>query len=704
MSARWMAAPIVLLLVAQGAPVRPAAMQADTAARDVLPRSFTAVHTGIGRPSAVTADARGNVYVAAPELSRVFRIDAAGRMTVVAGGAPRIGPFDPQSFPNGDGGSAAESSLGAPVALAVDGFGNVYIADDGDRAIRRIDGRTGIITTFLRSPTPSPGLPAAGGSRRPPGDPTRRADPVEGPLRPWGLAVDTAGNLYVADRATHTVFRIPSGSGPIEKIAGTGIPGYVGDGGPALKARLSSPEGVAVDSAGNAFVADRGNHCVRRVDARTGVITTIMGSGFAGNSGDGGKGPAAQLHDPAAIAVNSGGDVFIADLGNARVRRVAKSTGLVSTVAGLAQVDCASIATAGDGALLVVDVGHATVLRRSRTGVVTTIAGDGTMGATGDGGPATSAYLSGPAALARDGAGNLYVADAKAHRVRRIDVRSGLISTVAGNGRPGFSGDGGPAVEASLSEPQGVAFDRDGRLLIADMLNHRVRRLGADGTIATIAGRGDDGAAEEGAPALKARLGRPTAIAVDAHGDLIVLQSVYGMISRIDAEGTLHTILGRRLGEPLREGAPSTSAYVGFIGAIALGRRGDILFANEQQRVWSLDVATRVVNVVAGRGIGPPAGAQDEARGVSLARVQAMAVDAAGNLYLCEQPPLVRRVDAATRHVVTLAAGTVRERLNPVGLVVGDADTLYIADAFGFVRRIGPDGRLDVIAGGGPGF
>jgi len=703
---RWMAAPIVLL-AAPGAPAPPSGPR--TAAGESAARSFTAVHTGIGRPSAVATDARGNIYVAAPELSRVFAIDASGLMTVVAGGAPRVGrgTYDPQSFPNGDGGPASESSLGDPVALAVDGAGNVYIADDGDRVIRRIDGRTGIISTFLRAPTPSPGLPRADQGRRPPSPPADSAPgvaPLESPVRPWGLGLDAAGNVYVADRATHAVFRIPSAGGRAERIAGSGIPGYVGDGGPAVNARLSDPEGVAIDEAGNVFIADRGNHSVRRVDARTARITTIVGGGFAGRSGDGGKASGAQLRDPAAVAVAGDGDLFIADLGNARVRRVAKATGFVSTVAGLDQIDCASIALARDGALLVADAGSASVLRRSRGGAVTTIAGDGTMGATGDGGPATSAYLPGPAAVARDGAGNLYVADAKAHRVRRIDARSGLISTVAGNGRRGFSGEGGPAVDASLAEPKGVAFDGEGRLLIADTLNHRVRRIAADGTISTVAGRGDEGLAVDGSPALKARLGRPVAIAVDADGGIIVLQSILGAMHRIDAGGTLHTIVGSQQGEPLRDGAASASAYAGSVAAFALGPRGDLLFADEQSRVWSLDVATHVLKFVAGRGFGPPNGPQDQAQGVSLERVQAMAVDAAGNVYVAEQPARVRQIAAATGHVAILAEGTTRERLYPVGLALGEAGTLYIADGFGYVQRRGPDGRMEVIAGGGLGF
>jgi len=705
MLTRSMAAAVAFL-IAQGAPTPPPWTRPTEPPPAAAFATFRARDAGIGRPSAVASDARGTVYVAAPELSRVFMVDAAGDMRVAAGGGKRpLGPVpvNAQAIANGDAGAAQGSLLFAPIAVAVDGHGNVYIADDEDRVIRRIDGGTGLITTALRSPISVPHWlpPEAGPPSTAPPDSARRADAVEGPVRPSGLAADAAGNLYLADRATHTVFRVPAArSAPIERIAGSGVPGYVGDGGPAVQARLSSPEGIALDGAANLFIADRGNHCVRRVDARTGSITTIIGDGFAGDSGDGGRAAAARLRDPVAVAVDAGGDVFVADLGNTRVRRVAKATGVVSTVAGLEHIACNAMAVAADGSLLLADRDRGRVLRRSRTGAITPVAGNGGIGYVADGGPATSAYLSSPAGVARDAAGNVFVSDVMANRVRRIDVRSGVISTVAGNGRPGFSGDGGPAVEAVLDRPRGIAFDREGRLLIADSGNRRIRRVAADGMITTIAGTGAEGLPEEGAAALTTPIGVPNAIAVDADGSLIVQG---GFIHRIDGAGRLHTIVGRRFGPPLTDGAPATSGMPD-ISAVAIGRRGRILFADKASpRVWSVDVATGIATVVAGRGLGPPEGPADEARGVSFGIVQAIAADAAGNLYV-EELTRVRRIDAATRKVVTIFDGSEGVRVSLTSMLLAEADALYVTDWAGYVRRLQPDGRMDVIAGGGSGF
>ena len=698
-------AAAVVFLIAQGAPTPSPWTRPTDPPPPAAFANFRAREAGIGRPSAVAIDARGNVYVAAPEVSRVFTVDAAGDMRVAAGGGkrPLLPVVNPQAIPNGDAGAAPGSLLFAPVALAVDGRGNVYIADDGARVIRRIDGGTGLITTALRSPmSVRPGsLPLEAGPPTPPPDSARRADPLEGPVRPSGLAADAVGNLYVADRATHTVFRVPAASSePIERMAGSGVPGYVGDGGLAVQGRLSSPEGITVDGGGNLFIADRANHCVRRVDARTGTITTVIGDGRAGDSGDGGRASGAQLRDPVAVAVDAGGDLFIADLGNQRVRRVAKTTGLVSTVAGLEHVACSAMAVAGDGSLLLADRDRGRVLRRTRAGAITPVAGNGGIGYVADGGLATSAFLSSPAGLARDTAGNVYVSDVMANRVRRIDTRSGLISTVVGNGRAGFAGDDGPAVEATLDHPRGIAFDREGRLLIADSGNRRIRRVAADGKITTIAGNGTLGLPEDGARALTTPMGDPTAIAVDVDGSLIVLA---GFIHRIDAAGNLHAIVGRRLAPPLSDGAPATSGMP-EVSAIAIGPRGSILFADRASpRVWSVDLATGIARVVAGRGLGPPEGPSDEARGVSFGVVEAIAVDAAGNLYTAELTR-VRRIDAATGKVVTLLDGSKGVRAFVTSLLLAEADTLYVADSVGFVRRLGPDGRMDVIAGGGLGF
>ncbi len=254
------------------------------------------------------------------------------------------------------------------------------------------------------------------------------------------MAADGAGNLFIADRFNHRIRKVDS-AGVITTVAGTGDYGFSGDGGPAVQAQLTQPRGVALDGAGNLFIADTINHRIRKVDA-AGVITTVGGTGDYGFSGDGGPATAAQLYKPNGVAVDGAGNLFIADGGHYRVRKV------------------------------------------DAAGVITTVAGTGPFGFGGDGGPAVQAALSNPWGVAVDGGGNLFIADWGNSWIHKVDA-AGVITTVAGTGDYGFSGDGGPAVDARLNAPAGVALDGAGNLFIADWGNHLVRKLtpvGGSGT------------------------------------------------------------------------------------------------------------------------------------------------------------------------------------------------------------------------------
>ena len=251
---------------------------------------------------------------------------------------------------------------------------------------------------------------------------------------PSGVAVDPTGNLFIADVVNNRVRKVDTAA-TITTVAGTETFGFSGDGGPAANAELFYPSGVAVDTAGNLFIADVENHRIRMVDA-AGTITTVAGTGAGGFSGDGGPATNAQLTYPSGVAVDTAGDLFVGDTGNNRIR----------------MVDAA--------------------------GTVTTVAGTGTFGFSGDGGPAASAQLSGPSGVAVDRAGNLFIADHDNNRIRKVDS-AGTISTVAGNGGGGFSGDGGPAASAQLAGPSGVVVDLAGNLFIADAGNNRIRMVQA---------------------------------------------------------------------------------------------------------------------------------------------------------------------------------------------------------------------------------
>jgi len=321
---------------------------------------------------------------------------------------------------NGDGGPATNAAVLYPAAVAADSAGNVYIIETGGPGskIRKVAAGTGIITTVAGA--------GSGGD----GGPAVRAALNE----PSGIAVDNAGNIYIAEVEGHRVRKVSAATGIISTIAGTGTPGYSGDGGSATRAQLRAPGDVVLDNAGNVYIADRDNHRVRKLDAGTSIITTIAGTGILGYSGDGGPATSAQLNLPNTLGVDAAGNLYIGD--NRRVRKVAAATQ-----------------------------------------IITTVAGTGIEGAGGDGGPGTSAQISSGSFIGADVTGNVYVADSTNHRVRRIDAALGTIVTIAGTGQAGYSGDGGSATNARLNVPAAVAVGRTGNVYVADFLNMRVRVL-----------------------------------------------------------------------------------------------------------------------------------------------------------------------------------------------------------------------------------
>ncbi len=305
---------------------------------------------------------------------------------------------------------------------------------------------------------------------------------------PVGVAVDKAANLYIADSFNQRIRRVDS-SGTITTIAGTGKPGFDGDGGPAIQARLSFPSDVAVDKAANLYIADSGNNSIRRVDA-SGTITTIAGTGERGFFWDVGPAVEAKLDLPRGVAVDKAANLYIAGELNLGIRRV-DASGTMSTVGGTQErldelVDSPGyqheytrdrrVEVDRSGNLYIANIDNNYVRRVDASGTATLIAGTRRPGYGGDGGPAVEAQLNFPAGLAVDKAGNVYIADTGNHRIRRIDA-SGTIRTIAGTGEPGFSGDGGPATKAQLSSPIALAVDGAGNLYVADLGNYRIRVL-----------------------------------------------------------------------------------------------------------------------------------------------------------------------------------------------------------------------------------
>ncbi len=314
---------------------------------------------------------------------------------------------------------------------------------------------------------------------------------------PCGLASDGSGNLFISDSHNNRI-RCVNPAGVITTYAGTGSASYSGDGSSATTATLNNPSGIATDANGNVFVADYNNNCIRKISA-TGIIYTIAGNDSAGFKGDGGPATAAWLFGPTSVAVDKAGNIFIADNLNSRVRKV------------------------------------------DTTGIITTIAGNGLTSFSGDGGPAINAELD-ARSVAVDNSGNIYIADYNSARIRKINT-AGIIHTIAGNGSLGYSGDGGQATTAELYYPTGVSVDRYENVFIADLGDNCIRSINSEGIISTIAGNGTVGNSGNGGPATAAKLNAPIAVLADNAGNIYIADILSDVVREIAAYNNRTSLL-----------------------------------------------------------------------------------------------------------------------------------------------------------------
>jgi uncharacterized protein (TIGR03437 family) len=604
----------------------------------------------------------------------------------------------------GDGGVATAAQITNIQGVAVDSGGNLYLSDTANHRVRKVS-PAGVIGTIA-------GTGSAGFS----GD--------NGPARdaqinlPYGLAVDPAGSVYVADLGNNRVRRIAP-DGTITTVAGTGHDGPLGDGAAATDAVLLTPRNVALDAAGNLYIAEFYGHRVRKVSP-DGRITTVAGIGVAGFSGDFGPATSAQLAFPAGLAVDRGGILYIADSQNKRVRKVSGgviSTALngsdVNTNIGLFSVTAVAVDVAGT---LYVTNGTSLVQSYTATGKWTTIAGKGNGG---DGGPAVSVHLTLPQDLAVDLAGNLFIADGV--RLRKVDSR-GQIQTVAGDGYLNALGDGGQAGAALLSKPFAVALDTTGTLYVADTGTQRVRQVLPSGMIRTLAGTGLIGNGTDltsVALAAATALHSPMGVAVDPLGNVVIADTYDHRIRQVGADGRIRTLAGTGTPGTGAEGLQLVQMPLNGPQGVCFDHAGAMFIVDtSNHRVLRASPAAPVFTA-AGNGAPGDAGDGGIARLAQLKMPSACALNSAGDLFIAdtgnnEAVPggnRIRKVTAAG--IITTVAGTgtlgfsgdeglaIAASLNaPRGVAVDDGGNIFIADTGNNrIRQVTADGVIHTIAG-----
>jgi uncharacterized protein (TIGR03437 family) len=608
----------------------------------------------------VAVDASGNVYFSS--LHSVWKVDRAGTLERIAGNG--------RNGYSGDGGAAVNAQLADPQGIAVDSGGTVYVADRDASAVRRIT-PGGTISTFLD------------------------ATQVNGPM---GLAVNAAGDLYVADTRNNRVLKCSPGGATLALGEGT----------------LNGPEGVAVDAAGTVFVADTFNNAVRKITP-DGAVFTVAGADTAGFTGETGPANGAALFLPLDVSVDATGRVYIADFGNSRIRVVAD--GAISTLAGnpkgvprgeglfalsvrLSGPTGVAVDAAGDVYFAEGSVGSGSglaagdfkVWRVSPDNLLYTAAGTGRNSDAGDGGAAAVAQFDTPAGMTFDRAGNLYIADSSNHRVRKVS-RDGTVATVAGTGVAGFSGEGGQAAAARLDTPLGVAVDGNSNLYIADTGNQRIRKVFPNGIIGTVAGNGNASFFGDGGPATQAALHNPRAVAADENGNLYIADTLAYRVRKVDGGGIISTLAGNGTPGSGGDGGSATTAQLGLPSAVAVDAAGNVYVADEGNGTIRRIAPDGAISTVQAPLMAP----------------RGMAADAAGNLFVADTGHRqMVRIDAGGGAAVISGTGAccyagdggpaVAARWQtPWGVAVDAGGAVWVADAAANAIRV-----LAPSAGAGP--
>jgi sugar lactone lactonase YvrE len=670
------------------------------------PNNLPALKSSMDSPATVALDGVGNVYVAAFNSGRVFRVATDGNVTVVAGiGEP--------GGARGDGGPAVSASLAEPSGIAVDSSGNIFIADRTFCRIREVSAQTGIISTVAGTDTcwhTGDGGPATSATLN----------------NPSGVALDSVGNIFIADTNNCLIRKISTSTGVISTVAGT-LPdltgnlhcGYMGDGGLATSAKLGFPNGVAVDGSGNIIIADTTNCAIRKISASTGIISTVAGTASCGYSGDGGAATSAQLSQSFGVAVDGTGNVLIADTSNCVIRKVSSSSGHISTVAGEFSLGCGysgdetsatsaqlnqpyGVAVNGSGDIFTADYGNSVIRKVSAsTGHITTFAGVsvpdpyhsgqlvGFKGYSGDGYIATDGQLGFlndtpyGATLVTDRSGNVIIADTANHAIREVSASTGIMTTVAGVGVPGYSGDGGPASSAKLFFPRDVALDDSGNIFIVDSGNCVIRKVtAASGIISTVAGTPPDSSGNyhcdfsgDGGPATSAELypifllSPAGGVAVDSSGNIFIADTGNQVIREVGAStGIINTVAGipESIVGATGDGGPATSATLNNPYAVAVDKSGNIYIADTWdyaiREVMAINgnIYTVAGNTTLGQGFsgdGGPAGS------AQLRNIFSLFLDPAGNLFIPDADECVIREVSGTTGIISTVAGT----RNPTG-------------------------------------
>lgn len=540
-------------------------------------------------------------------------------------------------------------------------------------------------------------------------------------VNPNDVAIDTLGNLYIADAGNHRIRKVTPG-GVISTFAGNGLTGFVGDGGQASAAQLSMPSSIFIDANDNFYVADTGNGRIRKITP-AGIISTIAGSGLGDSSGDGGLATDAGLNSPQDVVVDVTGEVYVSEFAGNRIRRFTEG-GNISTVAGTGSAGFAgdggpgvvaalrqptAMTLDGVGNLYFADSANYRVRKLDTNGVITTVAGNGSGSCSTAAASATASSILLPTGLEFDDSGNLYIASA-CNRIQKV-APGGSISTIAGTLEFGFGGDGFPAVYATLNLPVGLALGPGGSLYIADYFNHRVRRIAPDQTIGTVAGSAYSG---DGGQALGAGLGLPMGTAFDAAGNFYIAESAYHRVRKVTPAGIISTFAGDGVGRFAGDSGLAVEASLFNPVDVAVDPSGNVYIADLWNGRIRIVDSGGIIRTFAGNGDTGTSGENVNPLDALLSPTS-LALDADGNVFVATFST-IRKIVGGTS-IVTVAGSALNGGFNgdgpaltsnlrrPASIAFDHAGNLVIADTGNNRIRKVVNGSLVTIAGAvGGGF